>query len=783
MKATRKSKLPPVSKTPAVPAIEVDDSEAEEPQPPRSSAKGKKRKLQDATSANSSANQALRGTSVDVNVDQDGEAINKPPASRPRKKRKVEVEITKIESESELEQPIQSTLQGSQEESYDIRKVAGKIAPLQEAEEDEDEEKMIEDALSQASPPPLPEYDDMDDIYVPDEPIIAPQPHATISALKDKRNEEPLFLSSRNSPASVVKYGPPTKSRPSLPKQNRSSKSKSKETEDGAVSASRTPPPGPTSPGDSPPAPIVLRRRSSDIQHWMPTEERSVFWTGANEEQHPEPQLSPAAEARLAQFDEEVMGIPPEARSRSATAESASRDSAPAGKASVEANTEASENAVVAIVTEQATKSGTASSAAVSRSSKEAEKGKQVDDNKSSKLKRLPPAAPAISKLRVPPSRAAKPPSRSYNTEVVPETDSSQSQDSQIPVEPPAPSDLNPQPEIRSTTPEAGGPPAKSKKLGPIPVLSPSVFHPHLSLPSTSLTDEISEELSQQTAAKARENISIEDEDALMSSIEQFESPEKQVRPAVIVAPKELRKGKARAGASDIWNTNVVKRGLELAEAAKKARGVPPAPQKKSVDDVIAETRARSNSAVSGTSSEHLLKLPTPIPEDEEEDTGGASTDVVPSASEQQQIVFEESHTLSEMEQAFVDLTGGTDDSQNVPQSTGALRQEEEESTQDMMMEIHEIHQHQRVIDESAIENGWDLGPAVSDSIPMDVVIEPTTDAIPMVETNGALDTIPEVSVHSNYRWQIFMADVLCFRLRKRPQLPLMPTNFCLCRA
>ena len=116
MKATRKSKLPPVSKTPAAPAIEVDDSEAEEPQPPRSSAKGKKRKLQDATSANSSANQVLRGTSVDVNVDQDGEAINKPPASRPRKKRKVEVEITKIESESELEQPIQSTLQGSQEE-------------------------------------------------------------------------------------------------------------------------------------------------------------------------------------------------------------------------------------------------------------------------------------------------------------------------------------------------------------------------------------------------------------------------------------------------------------------------------------------------------------------------------------------------------------------------------------------------------------------------------------------------------------------------------------------
>ena len=169
--------------------------------------------------------------------------------------------------------------------------------------------------------------------------------------------------------------------------------------------------------------------------------------------------------------------------------------------------------------------------------------------------------------------------------------------------------------------------------------------------------------------------------------------------------------------------------------------------------------------------------------EDEEEDTGGASTDVVPSASEQQQIAFEESHTLSEMEQAFVDLTGGTDDSQNVPQSTGALRQEEEESTQDMMMEIHEIHQHQRVIDESTIENGWDLGPAVSDSIPMDVVIEPTTDAIPMVETNGALDTIPEVSVHSNYRWQIFMADVLCFRLRKRLQLPLMPTIFCLCRA
>ncbi len=114
----------------------------------------------------------------------------------------------------------------------------------------------------------------------------------------------------------------------------------------------------------------------------MPTEERSVFWPGANEQQHPEPQLSPAAEARLAQFDEEVMGIPPKARSRSATVESASRDSAPAGKASVEANTEASEKAVVAIVTEQSTKSGTASAAAVSRNSKEAEKGKQVDDNK-----------------------------------------------------------------------------------------------------------------------------------------------------------------------------------------------------------------------------------------------------------------------------------------------------------------------------------------------------------------------------------------------------------------
>ncbi len=155
----------------------------------------------------------------------------------------------------------------------------------------------------------------------------------------------------------------------------------------------------------------------------------------------------------------------------------------------------------------------------------------------------------------------------------------------------------------------------------------------------------------------------------------------------------------------------------------------------------------------------------------------------MPSASEQQQIAFEESHTLSEMEQKFVDLTGGTDDSQNVPQSTGALRQEEEESTQDMMMEIHEIHQQQRVIDESAIEKGWGLGPAVSGSIPMDVVVEPMTDAVPMVETNGALDTIPEVSVHSNCRRQIFTAYMLLFRLRKRRRLPLMPTNFCLCRA
>lgn len=756
--------LPQVSITPAAQAIEIENSE-EEPEPPRSSAKGKKRKLGDATSANSSANHALRGTSVDVNVDQDGEAINKFPVSRPRKKRKVEVEVTKVESESEREQPIQSTLQGSQVESYNIKKVDGKIASPEEDEKDGDEERMIEDALSQASPPPLPDDgDDMDDIYVQDEPKIAPQPHPTISALKDKRNEEPLFLpSSRDSPASAIKFGPPTKSRPSFPNQSKSNKSKSKEKEIDIVTATRTPPPGPT---DSPPAPVVLRPRSSEIQHRMPTEERSVFWTGADELQYPEPQLSPAAEARLAQFDEEVMGIP-RVRSRSTTAESAERHSARARKASVEANPEANEKAAAAVA-EKATvtlnQSRQGSTAAASRGSKEAEKSKQAGDDKSSKSKRLPSAAAATSKLRALPSRAAKPPSRSYNTEVVPETDSSQSQELRIPVEPlsepPAPSDLNPQPKSRSQTSDAGGPSTKPKKLGPIPVLSPSVFHPHLSLPSASLTDEISEEISQQAAAKAHENISHDDDDAPMSSIEQFESPEKRARPAVIVAPKELRKGKTRASASDIWNTDVAKRGRELAEAAKKARGAgaPPAPPKKSMHDVITETRARSNSALSGTGSEHVPKLPTPIPEDEEEDTGGASTDVVPSASEPQ-ATFEESRALSEMEQAFVDLAGGTDDMspQNAPRSAGSMREEEEESTQDLMMEIQEIHHQQRVIDESAIENGWDLGPAASDSKPMDVVIKPTTGGILIVETNGALDTIPEVSVHSNrvgkYLW------------------------------
>lgn len=865
----KSTSIPAKSRKEATPTAVFDDDE-EDVEPPPSKPKGTKRKLADATSANSSANHVSKNTAVDINVNEHGESHKKPNIGRPKKKRKVEVEIVKPELESEDESLLSyPKIQTIEDESHDIRKPKGRRIVLeedvkalrQESEEEEaEEERMVEDALSQASSPLFYDDHDMDDFYATDVPEAPPQPstptRATESMSKDKgkgKQKEQV----RAAPAAIplpntspIKIGPPSKKRSlaNLRKETTMSTSTSKPKAKAkdqlqiqhisainttsakpARSPSITPPPSP------PPPKKLIPISTTEIKRRAQTEERSDVFDGPDEFQYPEPILSPAAEARLALFDEEVMGIP---RSQSRTA--VVKTDAPKPKRDLKQQTAVPQPTLEKVsslntVSGNKAKPRTLGVSETTRG-KEDDKAKGVAKAPSKARSVQPPStanavAPYASKTLVKPKddsnnpkskpasttttaassktlsrQPTAPPTHSYNTDVVPETDESrpQSQEAKIPTSQPAPTaGSNPPSEKPSATaPEPPTGPSKTKPLRPIPVLSPSTFHPHL--PPSSLPEDISEEPSQ-SQRRRRSKIggdSENEDDAPMSSIEQFDSPEKKhVRPTqVIMAPKKGAIGRANAigsstnnntrqSASEIWESDVVKRGVQMAEAAKKKRAqssrassTEAPPPRMTMDEVIARTRSRSASSFSVQDAEHIATKPTPIAEadededeDEDQDMGDVSTTVVPPASGRHAALDELSMVVQEMENAYVDLDGGADETQDVDDSGPApppvdpilLREEEEETSQDVMMDIQRAEQ-QRPLDLKMLEGGWGVGapvevlPAIPETtIPEDTKADASTVNPPEVAV--AAEVIPEVYLLAIPLYRSLVLMVFCF--------------------
>ena len=115
---------------------------------------------------------------------------------------------------------------------------------------------------------------------------------------------------------------------------------------------------------------------------------------------------------------------------------------------------------------------------------------------------------------------------------------------------------------------------ATSKPFGPIPRISPSAFTAHL---PSSLPESIIESTEGDGDAAAKRITDRNEED---DSIEQFESPKKDMgstlggerRIGVLNAASRQERGKqqTKESASDIWNSDLTRRGQEMAEAARR---------------------------------------------------------------------------------------------------------------------------------------------------------------------------------------------------------------------
>jgi hypothetical protein len=258
-------------------------------------------------------------------------------------------------------------------------------------------------------------------------------------------------------------------------------------------------------------------------------------------------------------------------------------------------------------------------------------------------------------------------------------------------------------------------------------MLSPSTFHPLLPIPEldSSLPDSIIE--------PAERSGDAEDLDAPMSSIEEFDSPEKErrkvpTRTTLVLKGKGRERSKSttstvggRESASEIWDSQVVQRGQAIAEAAKKNNGFDvPSKPKRTVEE-IQEAAAASKSRQASIAEA-----------DEDDDMEDLSTVPVPPASGPPAVIDDDSLTLQEMEAAYVDLSGGSGEP---PVDPVQLRQEEEESTQDLMLELNQVQHQQRGMDSIDHEGGWGVAPAAAS----------TKDSEQGNGRGGRLEAIPEV--------------------------------------
>lgn len=333
-----------------------------------------------------------------------------------------------------------------------------------------------------------------------------------------------------------------------------------------------------------------------------------------------------------------------------------------------------------------------------------------------------------------------------------------------------------------------------TKPFGPIPRISPSAFKDHLpsSLPESIIE---STEGGGDDAAKRVADRNEEDD-----SIEQFESPTKDPgstlggeRRIGILNPASREKQRTKESASDIWNSDVNRRGQELAEAARKREKERLRAEEKSA--LPASILMKSiPQAINTASTEKMNCLPI-LQEEEMNSTQSLPPDV---------ILPPQDTVVQQMEDTYVDLSGGVPedriaDSATAGASTSAMagiegsqsveaelkvdndidmdtetgtgvveeqqapipvRREEEESTQDLMMELR-LHQQQQGIGvgrsggpiPKAINGTGDLAPAIQlDFHPIPESILNKDDAPKRIAGNNeksdrSSDEIPSVCV------------------------------------
>ncbi|KAH9476272.1 hypothetical protein JR316_0011843 [Psilocybe cubensis] len=396
--------------------------------------------------------------------------------------------------------------------------------------------------------------------------------------------------------------------------------------------------------------------------------------------------------------------------------------------------------------------------------------------------------------------RVHKPPSNSYEHETIPETEAEESQSQEkgkgkardidltppgqtypTLLQPPTPSTPGGRATLRSKmrpkTPLSRGQSMSvtGKPLGPIPQLTPSIFYPHLpraQQPASSLPESISDVVDSVKHPSSKISTQIDnDGDVQMESIEEFDSPEKPLRPAAAAGSGSGANGHRVGSAEQIWESEVVKRGQEIAEAAKRKAaaeaGLPAPKPKKTLDDIRA-AHSRRNSNTSDTHGQRAgpggLVHQTIVEEDE--NIQDASTIAIPPASGPR--MEDESATLREMEAAYVDLDGG--DSQPVPPHV-ALRQEEEESTQDAMQtrmddalfQVSKTSSSENAVSQLVLGSDQETNDGGLENIPKIVVQDPSRPASPRPYSDDGLQ----------------MANMRTTRSRSRSQTPaVVPQPF-----
>ena len=272
---------------------------------------------------------------------------------------------------------------------------------------------------------------------------------------------------------------------------------------------------------------------------------------------------------------------------------------------------------------------------------------------------------------------------------------------------------------------ENGAVTTATKPFGPIPRLSPSAFTPHL--PSSSLPESTIESIEgDDDDASKRATAQNEDD-----SIEQFESPVKsggERRVGILdVGSREKQRTKAKdRDKQRAWDSDLNRRGLELAEAARKrekerlraeeeeanssnlvststlgAKNVHaktdrlPVMQEKGKVDVSLESVPPNVSLPPGSTAVQQME-DTPIDLDGGIQTAGpTSSSSVTAPASTSAIVGVEGSQSVEVELRVESHVEDTDMVEERPFGPVDLRQEEEESSQDIMMELH-THQQQQ---------------------------------------------------------------------------------------